>query len=235
MSKKLTLRDRTFLIVEDSELASIMLADFITESGGIALASQNVQQAVTFLRSDSNIDCMILDLNLGAETGFDVLDIVVKEKIPVKCIAYSQFLADAEYVRRLAEYGIAEQLSKPAGVRKLTTALSRTTSFGRFVCSEHNTDAIRRAEDRARQSIYRARRVLQEELSTEGLTSKDRKAISATLDRLDVLVKDLSPTADRTVSWRLLQRTAANYLTKIGDTSISEITKHVLKSYFGIK
>jgi CheY-like chemotaxis protein len=77
------LRNRRILVVEDEYLIAMNLQDGLENIGSVVLGPvPSVEKAIKTIESESHIDAVILDVNLGGALAYPVADLLVALKIP---------------------------------------------------------------------------------------------------------------------------------------------------------
>ena len=108
-------KDRTILIVDDSEIDRQILSNILAENFEV-MEAENGFIAIEMVTEHKNeIDAIMLDISMPHISGFDVLRLLRDNglsHIPVFLITAE---ATKENVIRAAEFKIAEFISKPLG------------------------------------------------------------------------------------------------------------------------
>lgn len=111
---------RHLLVVEDDYLIADVLREELTEAGAEVLGPvPTVAQALRIIGSESTLDGAVLDVNLGGEKVFPVVDVLRKRHMP--CVFVSGY--DRKAIP--AAYADIPLCAKPAGAREIAQAISR--------------------------------------------------------------------------------------------------------------
>lgn len=96
------------LIVDDEERIRMVVAEFLAKMGFTVVSATGGQEAIELLRSEPDIDLMIMDLKMPKVTGLDVL----KEKKSLNntkpLIILTGSIDAKEYLPELRELGLGE-------------------------------------------------------------------------------------------------------------------------------
>jgi two-component system NtrC family sensor kinase len=69
------MRKRTLLVVDDDQSILMILSEYLTQVGYEVLTANNVSSCLEIFNSRSkDIDLALLDIKIGAESGFDLAD-----------------------------------------------------------------------------------------------------------------------------------------------------------------
>ena len=96
----------TVLIVDDSSLSRKIIADLLNGEGFHIIFGKGGKEAIEIL-SETQVDCLLLDLLMPDFDGFDVLDIIQKNNIRVPSIVISADIQDTtrKQVESLGAFG----------------------------------------------------------------------------------------------------------------------------------
>lgn len=113
-----------------------MLRDVLMVLGAeTVFRASNVAQAIRYLREDQ-VDVLITECNLGAASGFELVDFVRRDpNSPSRIMPIIMLTADAEgsMVADARDHGVTEFLAKPFTIdslyQRLVSAVARPRSF----------------------------------------------------------------------------------------------------------
>ena len=100
----------TILIVEDDELASHLISDFLKTSGFIVECVYTVTDGISYLKN-KHYDLLLLDLNLPDFNGFELIS-SIKNKIAIPIIVTSAY-NDTETKVKAFKFGVNDYICKP--------------------------------------------------------------------------------------------------------------------------
>jgi len=98
------------LIVEDDEIASFLMSDFLTNNGFNVDCVYTVTDGISYLKN-KKYDLLLLDLNLPDFSGFELIS-TIKSKVAIPIIVTSAF-NDTETKVKAFKFGVHDYLSKP--------------------------------------------------------------------------------------------------------------------------
>jgi len=98
------------LIVEDDEIASYLMSDFLENSGFIVDCVYAVTDGISYLKN-KKYDLLLLDLNLPDFSGFELIS-NIKNKVAIPIIVTSAY-NDTETKVKAFKFGVHDYLSKP--------------------------------------------------------------------------------------------------------------------------
>jgi len=98
------------LIVEDDEIASYLMSDFLENSGFIVDCVYTVTDGISYLKN-KKYDLLLLDLNLPDFSGFELIS-NIKNKVAIPIIVTSAY-NDTETKVKAFKFGVHDYLSKP--------------------------------------------------------------------------------------------------------------------------
>lgn len=103
----------TILIVDDSELNRMVLADILGDEYNF-IEAENGARAIELLRTHTDIDLILLDMVMPEMNGFDVLTAMNNnrqiEDIPVVMISAENGI---EHIERAYDLGVIDYISRP--------------------------------------------------------------------------------------------------------------------------
>ena len=110
------------LIVEDELLVSMLIEDILTELGCVVIGTAaSVNEALSHITGQSEIDVAILDVNLGCEKSFPIADALIARGVP---FIFATGFGPADIVERYPETPL---LHKPYVPKSLASVLSGLT------------------------------------------------------------------------------------------------------------
>ena len=110
------------LVVEDDDLSSLVAQEMLAELGCVvAGAERSVDGALSTLENGAPLDCVMLDVRLGAELSSDIATKLLKKDVP--------FIICSGYDIKLPGMNIPV-LDKPYTVDALGKALARALDRG---------------------------------------------------------------------------------------------------------
>ncbi len=98
------------LIVEDDEIASYLMSDFLQSCGFLVDCAYTVTDGISYLKN-KKYDLLLLDLNLPDFSGFELIS-NIKNKIAIPIIVTSAY-NDTETKVKAFKFGVHDYLSKP--------------------------------------------------------------------------------------------------------------------------
>jgi DNA-binding NtrC family response regulator len=117
----LSILNKTILVVDDDDDLRSVVEHYLTSSGYSVLSVKDSFSAEKILR-EREVNLVLADLVLPRRMGYDLLDTVRKEKIPVKVIIISG-LADVRAVIEAMKRGAVDYLVKPFAFLDLLKAV----------------------------------------------------------------------------------------------------------------
>lgn len=113
-----SLRGRRLLVVEDDYLIADELRNELVEAGAEVIGpAATMAKALQMIGADAALDGAILDVNLGGEKVFPLVDVLRERGIP------AVFLTGYDRSGIPAAYADVPLCEKPAGVLKVAQAL----------------------------------------------------------------------------------------------------------------
>lgn len=125
VNEKVTVKDKTILVVDDSEVISNFIKKIFNDVYNVIVAKDG-REAIGFM-SNSDICAMLLDLNMPNVDGFSVLEYMkvnnLLDKIPTSIITG---VGDESLISHAFEYSIIDVLRKPFNERDVKMVIERT-------------------------------------------------------------------------------------------------------------
>lgn len=124
--EKSGLKNKTLLIVEDTESSILFFDAALKRTGANILLASDGDKAIK-LFDDNRIDLVLLDLNLYETSGFEVLKHIRKEDKKVPVIVQTAYILSGEE-QKSRELGADEFLAKPIKLQQLMLMLKEYLS-----------------------------------------------------------------------------------------------------------
>jgi DNA-binding response OmpR family regulator len=129
------------LIVEDDEIASFLMSDFLKNNGFNVDCVYTVTDGISYLKN-KKYDLLLLDLNLPDFSGFELIS-TIKNKVAIPIIVTSAF-NETETKVKAFKFGVHDYLSKPIDFLELEariwSLLSRNDNIR--LEKEHNIEVF---------------------------------------------------------------------------------------------
>ncbi|MEG2322375.1 MAG: response regulator [Bacilli bacterium] len=129
--KKITKKDKTILVVDDSNIVSNFINKIFNDDYDVLIANDG-KEALDIIAENqtNNIVAMLLDLNMPNVNGFEVLEYFRKHdlftKIPVSIITGDD---SKESLNKSFTYPIVDVLTKPFNERDVKRVINKTLNF----------------------------------------------------------------------------------------------------------
>lgn len=166
------------LVADDHRLITDGISKLIEGEAmiGDVITAQNGQEAVDIVL-ESDIDCVIMDINMPVLNGLEATRIIKKEKPFVKVIVVSM-LSDASIVSKMLKAGADGFLNKDTGKEELLKALERVSGGEKYVSTVISNNLLTHLSDPGIQSQEAERPLSPREIEivkliAEGLTNKE--------------------------------------------------------------
>lgn len=134
--KEAVLKDKTILVVDDSDVIRAFIKKVFDESYEVVVAHDG-KDAIDVIGTSAaynNLVCMLLDLNMPNINGFEVLDYLHENnlfvKLPVSIITGDD---SKETVDRAFNYPIVDVLQKPFNERDVKRVIEKMVSIDRNI------------------------------------------------------------------------------------------------------
>ncbi|MCO5286017.1 MAG: response regulator transcription factor [Chitinophagaceae bacterium] len=166
------------LVADDHRLITDGISKLIEGEAmiGSVITAQNGKEAVDIVL-ESDIDCVIMDINMPVLNGLEATRIIKKGKPSVKVIVVSM-LSDASIVSKMLKAGADGFLNKDTGKEELLKALERVSGGEKYVSTAISNNLLTHLSDPGIQSREVERPLSPREveivkLIAEGLTNKE--------------------------------------------------------------
>lgn len=110
---------RTVLVVDDEPSLRLLCRVNLELEGHRVLEAAGLAEARELLASEQ-IDVVLLDVHVGQDNGFDLLDDIEVLELPVRVV----MLSGTSEISAAARARVAGVLGKPFGLEELTAAVS---------------------------------------------------------------------------------------------------------------
>lgn len=134
--KEVVLKDKTILIVDDSDVIRSFIKKVFDDSYEVVVAhdGKDAIDVIGTAAAYNNLVCMLLDLNMPNINGFEVLDYLHENnlfaKLPVSIITGDD---SKETVERAFGYPIIDVLQKPFNERDVKRVIEKMVSIDRNI------------------------------------------------------------------------------------------------------
>lgn len=134
--KEAVLKDKTILVVDDSDVIRAFIKKVFDESYEVVVAhdGKDAIDVIGTAAAYNNLVCMLLDLNMPNINGFEVLDYLHENnlfvKLPVSIITGDD---SKETVDRAFNYPIVDVLQKPFNERDVKRVIEKMVSIDRNI------------------------------------------------------------------------------------------------------
>jgi len=134
------------LIVEDDEIASYLMSDFLENSGFIVDCVYTVTDGISYLKN-KKYDLLLLDLNLPDFSGFELIS-NIKNKVAIPIIVTSAY-NDTDSKVKAFKFGVHDYLTKPIDFLELEARIwSLLSRNDNIKLKEENTTSVFKIEER---------------------------------------------------------------------------------------
>ncbi|MES2520386.1 MAG: response regulator transcription factor [Bacteroidota bacterium] len=167
------------LLVDDHKIFTEGIASLLLHESDFNVVGecQNAVQVKYFLQSNP-IDVVLLDINLGADSGLDICKYITENNPTVKVLAMSMY-NDESFITRMIKNGALGYILKNTSAEELLKAI-RTVHSGKTYQSDEVMNIIMRGLSRQKQqekSLYDIRFTRREkevlELIAKGKTTRE--------------------------------------------------------------
>lgn len=132
------MNDISFFVIEDHSLTNLGIRQFFASKGGyicsgFASEKKEALEKLEELASKNELPLiMFLDLNLGRDSGLEILDIIQKKYKEIKVIVYSMY-TNPGIISLALEYGAQGFVSKDSMEGELVHAVQEVVAGGSYV------------------------------------------------------------------------------------------------------
>jgi two-component system cell cycle response regulator DivK len=117
-------KGRILLIVEDDEVSMEFLKELLEPYKVSLICSYNGQSAIEACKTNSDIELILMDVQLPVLNGMDAMKEIKKFRPALPVIAQTAFAMSGDKERYLKE-GFDEYISKPINLQELITLISK--------------------------------------------------------------------------------------------------------------
>lgn len=144
----------TILIVDDDDMLNELLSCFLQSKGFLTRSACSLSDALNKIKNDFSIDLILLDYQLGAESGVDLLNAMQIDKTikntPVIMVSANE---NPDFLELCFSSGAADYIIKPVNLSLLAlkvSALIRSVSLQALI-SEQNSELAKFKQDAERE------------------------------------------------------------------------------------
>ncbi|MBU2556009.1 MAG: response regulator [Bacteroidetes bacterium] len=109
---------KTILVVEDEDSNYALLEALLTPAGALLFHAKTASAALGFIKSQQNIDLILMDIKLPDMNGYELTRIIRQENKEVPIIAQTAFAMSDDKIRAL-ESGCNAYFAKPIDLFEL--------------------------------------------------------------------------------------------------------------------
>lgn len=124
-------KNQKILVVEDNDFVRMQITKFLESEDYICLEATNVSDAMRYAETDNAIVCMLVDVRMEPEDGFDFLNKIkaLDVSIPSILVTGDQ---NTDILSKASNLGVASVLMKPINRDRLLKMVDRAiASSGR--------------------------------------------------------------------------------------------------------
>ncbi len=123
---------QAILIVEDNDFVRMQISKFLSDDGFDCVEATNAADALTILKSnDKKITCVLVDVRMEPEDGFDFLNKLQAENITVPSILVTGD-QNTDILSKASNFGVFSVLMKPVNKDRLLMMVKKAiASSGR--------------------------------------------------------------------------------------------------------
>ena len=115
---------KTVLIIDDENMMCEMLARYLKREGFQGLTAANSKEGLSVLRR-TKVDVVLLDIKLGDEDGFNLLQLIKKEHPKLPVVMLTGLGYDEKAIKEALDLGASGYLSKSADISEVGIAVRR--------------------------------------------------------------------------------------------------------------
>jgi len=116
-------KERTILIAEDIDFSFLYIEAVLRRTGVKILWAQNGKEAIEHVKTNHNIDLILMDMHMPVMNGYEATEAITKLRPEVPIIAQTAFVLP-EDMKKCYAAGCAGYLSKPIRKEQLLNTLS---------------------------------------------------------------------------------------------------------------
>lgn len=106
------LKELKLLFVEDEEDLLQIIKDTLEKLNLNFLTAINGEDALRVLDENSDVDCIITDINMPVMNGLDMIKIIREKDTKINIVIMSAH-TETEYIEKAEDYGVDDYLLKP--------------------------------------------------------------------------------------------------------------------------
>ncbi len=112
---------KKILIADDSDTLRAKIASFLTEEGYSVLTAGDGAEAIKIIKSNSDIDLILLDIEMPTLDGFDVLRMIRGGRLAPETptLALTGVQGDPSIIAKLKSFGASGYVSKNIPMQEL--------------------------------------------------------------------------------------------------------------------
>lgn len=115
---------KNILIVDDDDMSYALVREILRRNNMTAIRSENGLEAVNMVRSNSNINLILMDIKLPVMSGIDATVEIKKIKPEIPIIMQSAY-ASQEEIERAFNAGCSDYLTKPLNINLVVEKISK--------------------------------------------------------------------------------------------------------------
>lgn len=119
------------LVVEDNDFVRMQIVKFLESDNYKCLEATNVSEAVSMVKNEQDIRCMLVDVRMEPEDGFDFLNKMNVLDVSIPCILVTGD-QNTDILSKASGLGVVSVLMKPVNRDRLLKMVERAiASSGR--------------------------------------------------------------------------------------------------------
>lgn len=117
----------TILVVDDESEMVLVLEKFFTRSGFKVFSANCGKNALSILKTNKNIDMMILDMRMPGIKGIEVLEKLKEQVIQIPVVILTGSLNFSHFVEKMVSLGYSENdvFFKPVNLEELREHINK--------------------------------------------------------------------------------------------------------------
>lgn len=118
-------QNKCALVIEDNDFVRMQIVKFLQSDGYSCIEASNALDAMEIINNKSNhIDCMLVDVRMEPEDGFDFLKKIQAQNIKIPAILVTGD-ENSDILSRASQLGVISVLLKPVNKDRLLMMVSR--------------------------------------------------------------------------------------------------------------